>query len=329
MSQQEKPLVTVLMSCYNAADWLEESITSILQQTYTNFEFLIIDDGSQDLTLDILQRFAAKDDRIVVVKKNNTGLAHSLNVGLNSARGKWIARIDADDICESNRLAYQVEYVLANPDVVFVGSGLILIDEVGNLGARFIYPSDHSSLLNNLLKARSFPPHSSAFYEREAVLSLGGYRGRIKRAEDWDLWLRLSTKGRLASIRKPLVRVRKHSEQISLTGGGFDQIVDCRLSIISYLLKQDGFEDPVGGGDEIFLEFTNWVIARLKFNNYLQYCKWKIKLRGDTSLSTLNNLIKSTLRSPRYSLKLIREIFLGDNFAIKAKKILTNSNKFY
>lgn len=327
MRCQERPFVTVLMSCYNAADWLEESVSSVLKQTYTNFEFLIIDDGSKDLTLDILQSFAAKDDRIVVVKKNNTGLAHSLNIGLNSARGEWIARIDADDICELNRLTKQVEYVLANPDVVFVGSGLTLINEEGNAGARFIYPADHAMLLNRLLKAKSFPPHSSAFYKCEAALEVGGYRGRIKRAEDWDLWLRLSAKGRLASIREALVRIRKHSDQISLAGGGFDQIVDCRLSIISYLLKRDGFEDPVSGEEEIFMEFANWVISRLRANNYLDYCKWKAKLRGGTALSTLINLMKSMLKSPRYFLKLISELFLGDNFAINAKKIMINPHK--
>jgi len=94
------PTITVLMSCYNAERWLDEAVRSVLNQTFDNFEFIIIDDGSVDGTLSLVRRYASTDSRIIVVAKQNTGLSDSLNVGVQMARGKWIARLDADDLCE-------------------------------------------------------------------------------------------------------------------------------------------------------------------------------------------------------------------------------------
>ena len=126
------PAITVLMSCFNAARWLEESINSVLKQSYTDFEFIIVDDGSTDNTLDIIYRFAATDSRIVVITKSNSGLSDSLNVGLKIAKGEWIARLDADDVCEPTRLEKQAELAFANSNLVFIGTGLTIIDDTGN-----------------------------------------------------------------------------------------------------------------------------------------------------------------------------------------------------
>ena len=101
------PEVTVIMSCYNGSKWLEESIISVLVQSYKAFEFVLINDGSSDDTWNIIQKYSEIDSRIVPINKINSGLADSLNFGISIARGKWIARIDDDDLCEPNRLLEQ------------------------------------------------------------------------------------------------------------------------------------------------------------------------------------------------------------------------------
>ena len=181
------PSVSVLMSCYNAARWLGEAIESVLRQTHTDFEFIIVDDGSKDDTPTILQRYSASDARIVIITKPNTGLGDSLNVGIRQVRGDWIARLDADDICEPTRLARQLELAQSNPSLVFVGSGLVIIDEHGAKLAIHHYPTRHTALLRQLRQMRKFPPHSSAMFRTTAARSIGGYRTRIRRAQDWDL----------------------------------------------------------------------------------------------------------------------------------------------
>ena len=125
------PTISVLMAVYNGELWLKESIRSVLKQTFSNFEFIIINDGSEDSSVEIIESFIKKDTRILLFNKSNTGLADSLNYGMMQAKGKWVARIDADDICESNRLQEQLDFVKLNKDYVLVGSGLNIIDEKG------------------------------------------------------------------------------------------------------------------------------------------------------------------------------------------------------
>ncbi len=323
MSAVEKaaPVVSVLMSCFNAAHWLDESIVSVLQQTWCDFEFVVVDDGSTDDSLAILRRYSEKDARLVVVSKVNTGLADSLNVGLRIARGDWVARMDADDVCEPERLELQMAYVSAHPECIFLGTGLRLIDENGTVGACFDYPLNHLGLVEHLVSARRFPPHASALYRREAVIKLGGYRGRISRAEDWDLWLRLSEVGTLASIPQPLMRIRKHSGQISLSSGGRDQLIDCRVAILSYLLRRAGRPDPVVGSDVAFGDFRAWVKQRMSVERHFEFHEWMGSVRGTVkpnAWSRIVALLSACLLHPAYGVRLIFERFAGDRFAERA-----------
>lgn len=258
------PFVSVLMSCYNASRWLDESIQSVLNQSYGDFEFIIVDDGSEDDTLSIVRRYASKDDRIVVIAKTNTGLADSLNVGIKQARGEWIARLDADDLSEPERLEKQVQAALSNPALVYIGTGLVLIDGQGQIAGAHHYPRAHGKLVEHLQTARKFPAHSSAFYRSDAVRSIGGYRLRIHRAQDWDLWLRLSEIGELACLGEPLVRVRKHADQVSHDESGRRQIIDSRMAMISYWIRKLKVEDPVSADEQAFHEFRTWVVNQLE-----------------------------------------------------------------
>lgn len=259
--------ISIIMSCYNAERWLAESIESVINQTWRDFEFVIVDDGSTDGTRRIIERFAAKDERIVPISKLNTGLADSLNVGIERAHGAWIARLDADDLCEPDRLALQWRAVSANASLVFVGTGLVLIDEQGNRSAMHRYPSRHNDLVAHLATDRKFPAHSSAFFRADAFHRVGRYRTLIRRSQDRDLWLRLSEVGELTSLPQPLVRIRKHAGQISHDEGGKRQTIDSHVAMVSYWLRRAGHADPVSGSLGEFEAFYAWIAVRLDDEN--------------------------------------------------------------
>lgn len=253
------PEISVIMSCFNSEKWLNSSIPSVLNQTFPDFEFIIVNDGSIDDTSKIIHEFSEIDSRIIIIDKENTGVADSRNKGINIARGKWIAIIDADDLCNKNRLELQLKLSKKNPEIVFIGSNLVKIDINGIPFKTVNFPTSHSELLRNLTTIRKFPAHSSAFYLTSAVHTIGGFCTRINRAEDRDLWLRLSEIGELASVPDVLVQLREHPEQISGDGGGRVQTLDSTIAVVSYYLRRSGCKDPLDDSDEVFNEFKVWL----------------------------------------------------------------------
>jgi len=319
-SMTASPTITVLMSCFNAARWLDDAISSVLNQTYTDFEFIIVDDGSADNTLELIKKFATFDPRIVVITKPNSGLSDSLNVGIKMARGKWIARIDADDMCESTRLEKQIELASTNLNLVFIGSGLTIIDDVGNKLNTYSYPTSQTALLKHLRSARKFPPHTSALYRTKIVRDLGGYRSRIHRAEDWDLWLRLSEVGELACLSEPLVLIRKHPGQISHSEDGRRQMVDSRLATVSYWLRHFRMSDPVEADEASFNNFSSWMQARLQESGLFEFQTHKAHIQS-FSCEALKSpfgvirLIGACVRRPIFTLRFFQERFFGESLA--------------
>lgn len=312
--QSGLPPISVVMSCYNAQRWLAESIESVLNQTWRDFEFIIVDDGSIDETSRIIRRYAAQDPRIVQLSKPNTGLADSLNTGIARARGVWIARLDADDLCLPERLALQWRAASANPKLVFVGSGLVLIDEYGRRFAVHRYPTSHQKSVAHLSTARKFPAHSSAFYRADAFWAVGGYRTRIKRSEDRDLWLRLSQIGQFKSLRQPLVAIRKHAGQISHEEGGMRQLYDAHVAMVGYWLRQAGHSDPVAGCEADYDAFGSWIKDRLAKENLLARGAFRQAIKqaasGRIDLSAIQ-IARNVLTHPALIWQLILEHFRG------------------
>jgi glycosyltransferase involved in cell wall biosynthesis len=254
------PSVTVLMSCYNAARWLHQAIESVLRQTTKNFEFILLDDGSTDETWSIIQDYCNRDARIVAISKKNTGLADSLNVGIAQARGEWIARLDADDLCESTRLEEQIKFVHKHTDVVLVGTGCLEIDEHGRFTRKRSFPTKHQTLVRRLERLQPFFPHSSAFYRTDLARQAGGYNGRIRRAEDLRLWLEISLQGQLACLPKPLVRIRTHAFQISREDNYRRAFFDATAATICHFLRKAGYKDPsVHANEADWIIFLKWV----------------------------------------------------------------------
>lgn len=255
--------VTVLMSCYNASRWLHEAIDSVLSQTFKKFELIVVDDGSTDHTRSVIEHYCNLDRRVVAISKKNTGLADSLNVGIAHAKGAWIARLDADDLCEERRLDEQLAFVRQYPDVVLLGSGFVEIDEHKQVIKEHSYPSTHRTLVRHLERLQRMFPHSSAFFKRETAEAAGCYNPFFKKTQDWDLWLRLAERGKLASLKRCLVRVRKHSEQIQKSPGTA-QLVYGAAASACHFLRLRGLPDPSSSEDDmIWEEFLAWIDKRM------------------------------------------------------------------
>lgn len=206
------PLVSVVMPVYNGEKYLAEAIESILAQTFTDFEFLIVDDGSTDTTPIILAEYARKDSRIKIVSnEKNSGVAVSLNRGIELARGEYVARMDADDVSLPHRLATQIDFFNRHHEVAVSGS-FLTIYETGN---KWEAPLDSKDIAIHLLfNCPIF--HPTVMFRRVLVAnSENNYHDSALHAEDYDLWARLSLQQgfSFANISEPLLRYRVHPDR--------------------------------------------------------------------------------------------------------------------
>lgn len=195
------PLVSVLMPVYNGEKYLREAIDSILAQTFADFEFIIIDDGSTDHTAKILAEIG--DNRIRRITHDlNLGLIKSLNEGIALSRGEYVARMDADDISYPARFEKQVKYLDANTECGLVGSWSETIDMKGLVRREYHPPTDDETIQAYLLHDSCFT-HSAVMMRRKLLVEAGGYNQSALHVEDYDLWVRLSRQCKLANV--PLV----------------------------------------------------------------------------------------------------------------------------
>jgi glycosyltransferase involved in cell wall biosynthesis len=203
------PLVTVLMPVYNAAEFLSDAIESILNQTLTNFEFLIIDDGSNDASVSIIKSY--NDKRIRLVRnETNLGLPATLNKGIKIADCELIARMDADDISYPDRLQMQYNYMKNNPDCALLSAWAREIDEKGET----IYLEKWPDFTYNYnLNFECVIYHPTVMYRRNAVLNAGGYS--IPYCEDYDLWWRIARLYKIHNLSEILLDYRSTNQSIS------------------------------------------------------------------------------------------------------------------
>ena len=202
------PAVTVLMPVYNAERFVAQTVDTVLAQTFRDFEFLIINDGSTDRSLEILQEFARRDGRIRLVSRPNTGYVVALNEGLDLARGQFVARIDADDLADPRRLELQVARMRQEPQLVALGSNALAIDEDGLMLGDYSVPLTHEEIEAAHLVGSSSIHHPAVMLRPDAVKRVGGYRKELMPCEDFDLWLRLAEVGRLANLPEVLLTKR-------------------------------------------------------------------------------------------------------------------------
>lgn len=204
--------VTVLLPVHNGGRHLPAAVSSILGQTYRDFELLVIDDGSTDGTSDYLK--SVDDPRLRVHHQPNLGLVSALNTGLSMARHEFVARMDADDVSEPDRIQVQVDHLLDHPSVAAVGCCYTVIDEQDAV-LREVHTAGHPDYLAAQLYFRNVLPHAGMMFRRSLVLAAGGYRD-VGPVEDYDLWARLTADHAIASVPLLLLRYRLTSTGISL-----------------------------------------------------------------------------------------------------------------
>jgi glycosyltransferase involved in cell wall biosynthesis len=208
------PKITVLMPAYNAEKYIGEAITSVLRQSFPDFELLIINDGSTDRTAHIISSF--HDSRIVVVNQDNRGISAALNTGLKHARAAYIARFDADDVCYPDRLKIQYEFMVAYPEYTILGSAADYMDVEGN----FIFTHHPAGHLNEEIQRLKYTVcpfiHSSVFYKKEVIMKNGGYNEHAYTYEDHFLWVNILRAEKACNLSQALIKVRLNPESVTI-----------------------------------------------------------------------------------------------------------------
>lgn len=201
--------ISVIMGIYNCEDTLSEAIECILAQTYTNWELILCDDGSQDNTFDIANEYKEKyPDKIILIKNEiNSGLNYTLNHCLKYASGEFIARMDGDDVCSPDRFEKELRLLSENPEISIVSTDMEFFDEKGVWGRTNV---KERPLANDFIKETQFC-HAACLVKKEAYDAVDGYSvsDKLLRVEDYHLWIKMYEKGyKGMNIREPLYRMR-------------------------------------------------------------------------------------------------------------------------
>lgn len=204
--------ISILLPVYNDEKFIFKSVSSILNNTYKNFELIIINDGSTDKSAEIINQF--KDSRIRIYKKMNTGLIDSLNYGLTKCNSEIIMRMDGDDEIISTKIEIQLRSFLNNNSVLH-GTGAKIIDNDSNELKTIRVHESHKEIINNLDSLGTSLIHPSIMFYKDAILKLGGYDSKFEVAEDYELYFRISRIGKITNIDLPLLRLRKNENNIS------------------------------------------------------------------------------------------------------------------
>jgi hypothetical protein len=233
------------MSVYNGERFLEEAIDSILGQSFENLEFVIVDDGSYDRSSEMLEAYRKQDRRVKIVRQKNRGLIESLNRGCELAQGKYVARMDADDVSIKDRLKWQIAFMEEHPIVGVLGGAVEFIDTEGKVLDDCILPASDQAVRRALMR-NCVIVHPTVLMRRDVVISVGGYRKCVVDAEDYDLWLRVAERSQLANLERIVLKRRRHAQQISVSKR--------RQQVFSMLAAQEaaysrkrGIGDPLDG----------------------------------------------------------------------------------
>ena len=267
-----KPKISVLIAVYNAEKYIQQALKSIYNQTYQDFEIILVDDASTDKTSEIL--FNMKDSRTFIYRNSeNKGLTKSLNIGLKLCRGEYIARMDADDISHPQRFKKQVRYLDENPKCLVLGSWYGRIDSTGQIWGTKETPTTYENIRKNLLIGNCVG-HGSAMLRRSSLVEIGGYNEKYICAQDYDLWLRLSEVGELRNLGEYLYYLRSWTGAISAARGK-QQNEYAELALQEALLRKSDSE-PLNGA-----VFCGLAGRAVRWFNSRQY---------SNCITTLNNM---------------------------------------
>jgi glycosyltransferase involved in cell wall biosynthesis len=217
MARLRAPAVSVFMPVYNAARYVEAAVRSMLVQTLADFEFLVVDDGSEDSTVEIVQRLASEDRRITLFTQRHSGGSSAANAALAHARAPFLARMDGDDIALYERLARQATYLEEHPRCVLVGARVRCIDADGAIlpdPPEIAVKLSHADIDTALLAAGWPIVHPTCLMRAAVVRRIGGYSNDFRISSDHDLFLRLAEEGQLHNLPNALLLYRRHAGSV-------------------------------------------------------------------------------------------------------------------
>lgn len=247
------PAISVLMPVYNVAPYLAEAVASILEQTFRDLELIIVDDGSTDDSPAILDGFAAKDTRVHLISRPNTGIVGALNDGLAACQGEFLARMDGDDVSRPRRLERQIAYMQKHPECVCLGTGWRYVRDGRTLPSQPVL-TDPGKIRQALFLGRgSVTLHATTMMRRHAVLSVGGYSEHVRNMhEELALFLELIECGEFGNIPEVLFLYRMRSSSNSANAGlteGGQQAAD---TLLAEAYSKRGWDYPPDWGREWF-----------------------------------------------------------------------------
>ena len=266
-----KPLVSVLMPVHNDGRFVDAAISSILQQSYTDLELIVCDDGSTDESPAIARTMAKHDPRVRIRSQANRGISAARNACLNAARGRLLANLDADDEALPDRLELQVAFLDKHPACVAVGTQSLFIDSDGDPLGTSAQPLTHEGIEVELWQGLGTAmTQSTVMMRRDAVVDAGGYDKDLQVSEDLDLYLRLIDYGRFANLGEQLNRVRRHCGSVSAIGNRIEK-ENPREEIIRRARRRRGMDDS-----NVKIEFPPHPATRSEW-----HAKWAFRAQGN------------------------------------------------
>lgn len=287
----DNPKVTVLMPAYNAGKYIGEAISSVLSQTFIDFELLIINDGSTDNTLEVINSF--HDRRIVVISQENKGVSAALNLGLEHARATYIARFDADDICLPDRLKVQYQFITNYPGYSIIGSAAEYMDADGH----YIFTHHPEGHLNEEIQQLQYTIcpfiHSSVFYKKDAVVKSGGYNEHAYTYEDHFLWVNLLRNEKACNLSQALIKVRLNPESVTID----EKWRTRKFRAIKYsTLKNRNI--TAAEGDKLYQIGGKQYSSKIKYGAYYALCGKKFLLNNYQPEKARTNMLRAILLHP-------------------------------
>jgi glycosyltransferase involved in cell wall biosynthesis len=319
------PVVSVVMSVFNGEHFLQEAIESILRQSFRDFEFIIINDGSTDESGSILDYYRRCDPRLRVYHQENKGLIESLNRGCGLANGKYIARMDADDIAMDDRLMCQVDRMEKHRDLGLLGGAVEWIDTTGKSLGIHRHPCE-SRIIKTALADGSPFAHPTVLIRREVFLSVGGYRPVVVDAEDYDLWLRIADRFDLANLQAVVLKYRIHPGQVSER--------KCEQQALSSLAARAAALSRINGGPDPLdsvAEITPEALERLGISQAAQRNAlarhWLTRIRNMYEIGELS-ATRSALENIRSDYFKYAESWVINDFRLLEARVLWDQRRF-
>ena len=267
MFRMSTPFVSIIMPVYNDESYVSEAIESILSQSYTNFEFIIIDDGSNDNTKVTIRAYAKRDERIIFLEnRENLGICETLNRAIQYAQGSYIVRMDSDDISEKHRIETQLWFLMDHPDIGIVGSSIRLIDTTWKTLSERHYHTDDAMIRRYLFRYSPFC-HPAIMVRKEILDRAWYYDPLLIYAEDYDLYFRIGKCAKFANIPEILLRYRIHEQ--STTAVRIETMERKTLAIRMKAVREYGYAMSIWDRIYFTLQYiSRWIIPP----------KWKIRL---------------------------------------------------